>query len=132
MYDLAKDELTFLQDVGGKVEKPATGPVTTKDVADCMAIIVHTMIGQQVAAMMGRQLSSVGLRATAQGGIHPDPHAGSKSDDPRDLLSRAERGVLDASGGRVSPARGGKYNADGTTRRGSGRRTRPGLPRFRN
>lgn len=35
-FDLAREELKFLQDLGNKkIDKPSTGPVQTKDVADC-------------------------------------------------------------------------------------------------
>lgn len=34
-HELADLELRFLQDLGGKVEKPTSGPVQTKDIADC-------------------------------------------------------------------------------------------------
>lgn len=34
-YELAQQELTFLEDKGGVVDHPSAGPVQTKDVADC-------------------------------------------------------------------------------------------------
>jgi hypothetical protein len=44
---MRRSPMMSLQDVGGKVEPPETGPVTTKDVADCMAILTHSLIGEQ-------------------------------------------------------------------------------------
>jgi hypothetical protein len=132
-FELARVELMFLRDLGGKVEPPTTGLVITKDVADCMAIIVHTMIGAQVAALMGKRLMNVPVRGMAQGGIDPSLQS-VESNDPGDLLSRYGRDGRGnvATGAPVSPARGGKFNPDGTIRSGLGRRTPRGLPKFRN
>lgn len=67
-YDLLNLELTFLQDIGhNKVDHPTSGPVQTKDVADCVAIVVYELIGEQMA-LMASQLGG-GLSATAQGGF---------------------------------------------------------------
>jgi hypothetical protein len=129
-FDLARTELTFLQDVGGKVEPPDTGPVTTKDVADCMAILVHDLIGEQVAALVGSQLSAVPLGHTAQGGI--DPYPPDQRPGVFDQFSNVHGGSNMGSGAPVGQGRPNKFNSDGTLRRGGlGRRGR-GLPRHRN
>lgn len=55
-----KDELKFLQKKEGQpVVIPATsGPVTTKDIADCAAIITYELIGEQMASFLNETLSS--------------------------------------------------------------------------
>lgn len=70
-FELADLELTFLQDLGGRVEHPTSGPVKTKDVADTMAIVVYELIGDQMSAFIGQSLSNVPLGASAQGGMDP-------------------------------------------------------------
>lgn len=72
-FELADLELTFLQDLGGRVDHPTSGPVQTKDVADCMAIVTYELIGEQMSAFVGQMLSEVPLAAEVQGGFNPFP-----------------------------------------------------------
>lgn len=129
MFDLAKLELTFLQDTGGKVEPPETGPVQTKDVADCMAILTHTLIGDQIAAIIGQQLGALTPRpvAASQGGIRP------YSEEEIPWQHRALSNV-GRPGERVTypnfPNRR-PVNPDGTFARGWKRQRDSGLPRHR-
>jgi hypothetical protein len=52
-HEEARDELKFLQKKAGApvVIPPDSGPVVTKDIADCMAIIVYELIGDQMAML---------------------------------------------------------------------------------
>jgi hypothetical protein len=68
-HEWANQELTFLQDKGGKVEPPDSGPVQTKDVADCLAIVTYELIGDELAVMLGQQFSEVKLSPSAPGGM---------------------------------------------------------------
>ena len=70
-YELAELELTYLQDTGGKVDHPTTGPVQTKDVFDAMANVVYGFIGDQIASYTGRALSDVTLTGALPGGLPP-------------------------------------------------------------
>jgi hypothetical protein len=70
-FELAEQELTFLQDAGGKVEPPTSGPVQTKDVADCLAIVTYELIGAQMTAFIGKTLSELPLGGAASGGVKP-------------------------------------------------------------
>lgn len=54
--DLAKNELTFLVEKNGKVDKQDVGPVQTKDIADCLMECVMTIIGDQVNAFHAQSL----------------------------------------------------------------------------
>ena len=60
-YELAELELTYLQDTGGKVDHPSTGPVRTKDVFDAMASVADALIGDQMASYTGQAFSDVPL-----------------------------------------------------------------------
>ena len=127
-FRLARDELTYLQNVEGKIKPPTTGPVITKDVADCMAILTHDLIGEQVAAMLGQRLAGVRLRGSASGGINPYPPA-PKMNPLEQLSSFGERNSAPEYWG--FPGRRA-VNPDGTFVRGRRRRQGRGLPRHRN
>lgn len=67
------DELKFLQQVptGGKfpkVEKQDIGPVQTKDMADCIAEVVYTLIGNLHITTMRERLSESAMAGGAAGG----------------------------------------------------------------
>lgn len=51
--ELAKNELKFLQEKNGRVEKQSVGPIQTKDIADCMMTVVNTLIGDSISNMYG-------------------------------------------------------------------------------
>jgi len=72
-HEIADLELRFLQDLGGKVEHPTSGPVQTKDVADCIAIVTYELIGAEMAAFVGKSLGELPLAASQPGGIDPNP-----------------------------------------------------------
>jgi hypothetical protein len=69
---LASDELKFLQEVkSGKiprVEKQDTGPVQTKDMADCMMEVVEATIGDIMAKTVRQDLGTQPVRVGAPGG----------------------------------------------------------------
>lgn len=68
--ELADQELTYLQDLGHrKVDHPTAGPVQTKDVADCLAIVTHSLLGDTLAAFIGQALATLPLVGTQQGGM---------------------------------------------------------------
>lgn len=83
-YELAENELKFLIDKGNKVvDHPDSGPVQTKDVADCMFEVVYYFLGKQVQDMLAA-LGAERIRGGLQGGtlkvqkapqLHqPSPH----------------------------------------------------------
>lgn len=60
IYDLLELECLFLRKLNGdKVDHPDSGPVTTKDVYDAVSIVIHELIGADVAAYLGEQLSDL-------------------------------------------------------------------------
>jgi hypothetical protein len=48
LLELAKNELKFLQQKGNRVVKQNVGPVTTKDIADCIMEVVDHLVGDFV------------------------------------------------------------------------------------
>jgi hypothetical protein len=51
--ELARNELKFLQEKNGRVDKQSVGPIQTKDIADCIAEVVDALIGDSLHANMG-------------------------------------------------------------------------------
>ena len=70
----AAQELKFVQKPEGqmKVVCPDSGPVTTKDIADTIAINVHRQLGEQMAAFLGKDLRNQ-RPAMAMGPADADP-----------------------------------------------------------
>lgn len=87
-YEQAENELKFLIDKGNKtVDCPDTGPVQTKDVADCMFEVVYYFLGKQVQEMLAA-LGAERIRGGMQGGtlgIQKTPQTHQAS--PNDLFS---------------------------------------------
>jgi hypothetical protein len=67
-YELAETELSFLIDKGNKVvDHPDSGPVQTKDVADCMFEVVYYFLGKQIQKML-EALGQERIHGGLQGG----------------------------------------------------------------
>lgn len=100
-FELAEQELTFLQEDNAKVEHPTSGPVQTKDVADCLAIVTYELIGDQMAAFIGKTLTDLSLGATQQGGSRPFAPPPGQRDPVHERLSNwRARGHRPDPGGR--------------------------------
>lgn len=67
----AELELRFLQLVNGRVDHPSSGPVQSKDIADCMMECIDVLIGEQVNNFLHKELSNFRPGAALQGGIDP-------------------------------------------------------------
>ena len=68
-HEKADLELRFLQDLGGKVDHPTSGPVQTKDIADCIAIVTYELIGEHVSAFIGETLGQAKMGVAVPGGM---------------------------------------------------------------
>jgi hypothetical protein len=103
-YELAALELRFLQLKNGKVEKQETGPVITKDVADCLFECVWAILGDQVNSFIGGKLSNFPIGGMAAGGF--DPYSRER-DRPAvmDQLGGLHRRDWITRGGQANPAR---------------------------
>lgn len=62
---LLEQELKFLVEVNGKIEKQSIGPVTTKDLADCVMEVsyrlLHHQLDQHEKALMGKMKMAKGM-----------------------------------------------------------------------
>jgi hypothetical protein len=69
----AKDELRFLQKPEGqsKVLPASSGPVQTKDIADCIAIVTARLLGEQMKAYLAKDLKNQRPRGGMVGGTDP-------------------------------------------------------------
>lgn len=84
-------EMSFLQDFGGRVDKPTSGPVQTKDIWDAFSICVYELIGDEVATLMAEGLGGLKLRGSSQGGFEI-PGTGTDPDGVHSALSSFGRG----------------------------------------
>jgi len=68
---LLEQELKFLQEVNGKVDKQKFGPIRTSDVSDCLMVIVDQLLEDNFIKLeMRERLSNTELYPGAQGGYH--------------------------------------------------------------
>lgn len=70
-YEQAELELRYLQLKNGKVVKQDTGPIQTKDVADCLMECVWTILGSQVKSWTHQALSDLAPSGSLPGGSDP-------------------------------------------------------------
>jgi len=68
---LLSQELKFLQTKNGKVVRQTIGPVTTKDLADCVMEVTSELLADQIDRFeRNSRLSHTRLAAGAKGGYH--------------------------------------------------------------
>jgi hypothetical protein len=114
-------ELKFLQIQGGtgkfpKVDRQEIGPVQTKDMADCVAECINTLIGNKIMNRTRERLSQSAIYGGAQGGfgigVDPDPfqrggdpmgaagsyHYPTNKERAADAYQNPARGVLGGGG----------------------------------
>lgn len=90
-YEQAEQELKFLQKTADqKVDHPTSGPVQTKDVADCLMECAQVIIGEQVRAFLANTLSQLPVGAAQSGGFETFPQA---TKEAQEGLSRFGRQV---------------------------------------
>lgn len=109
-YALARAELRGLQYIRGRIEPSETGDVRTKDVADAMAHVVYTLIGEDATAIFDR-LANFPLRGTNL------PGPTSPFQDPDEDVFNRLRGPWQGRG---------PGGLGGVARRGGPRGPRPG------
>jgi hypothetical protein len=133
----ASEELKYLQEIKTsripRVECQEVGPITTKDVADCVMEVVESHIGNLIAGQERQELSEMGLRVGAPGGYNFGVNVGERGGarDPRLKDYYARRQGEQAMGGhpmRGGRSPGGNANASPTRRPVAGRPVRRRLP----
>jgi hypothetical protein len=90
----AQDELKFLQKPEGRsvVICPDTGPVTTKDIADCLAIVTAALLGEQMRAFVAADLARQRPGLSLPGGV--DPYDRFNPDASNPLAGQLGRGGM--------------------------------------
>lgn len=116
-YEQAELELRYLQLKNGKVEKQDTGPIQTKDVADCLMECTWTILGEQVRQWTHGELSQLALSGSVQGGF--DPHS---REYEAPVLGQELAGLGRRATGRTAAIRGGGLNPARNPLAGAGRR----------
>ena len=98
--DLVRKELTFLQEKNGRVDKPSSGPIQTKDIADCVMEVVDQLIGDIVGGPNMTEGMSYGMQA----GYAPGGYVTSTGTPFEAFYDGLHRGI--PSGGIRVPGRG--------------------------
>ena len=107
-FELAELEMKFLRKLpGDKVDHPAAGPVTTKDVYDAISIVIHKTIGGHIASAYGEQFKALrvgvampGMNAMASGEAQLGKSRPVTSGAVQDLFNRTRN---DRRGPRATP-----------------------------
>lgn len=97
---LLEQELKFLQETNGKVDKQKFGPIRTSDLSDCLMVIVDQLLEDNFIKLeMRDRLGNANLNVGGQGGYHTSnlPEGGISA---RDKLKRfgAQRSMTDYGG----------------------------------
>ena len=100
-HELAQQELKFLQESNGRVDHPTSGPVQTKDVADCLMAVTYKLIGGQMDLYIKDALKGTHTGGALQGGTTETTRRQSDS-SVHDALSGFGRG---RNTGSSNPAR---------------------------
>jgi hypothetical protein len=81
--EIAEMELKFLRKPSGlnKVDHPDSGPCTTKDVYDAMSIVVHKLLGNEIANAYGEHFSALMAVGTLAGPNNFNPQAARITDN---------------------------------------------------
>ena len=68
---LLEQELKFLQEINGRVDKQKFGPIRTSDISDCLMVCVDALLEDNFVKLeMRDRLSGANLSVGAQGGYH--------------------------------------------------------------
>ena len=98
-------ELRFLQLVNGRVDHPKSGPVQSKDIADCMTECVHVLIGEQVNNFVHADLANFRPSGSLQGGLDPFSKMRNDQTDEQKLATLSGFGSGRSNSPDGSPAR---------------------------
>jgi hypothetical protein len=118
-YDQARVELSFLQKPEGtnRVDHATTGPVQTKDLADCLVECTYVLLGEQMQNFLNRDLGSFGPRGALQGGVDPMERMSRGAEDPTQGLAGFLRSRGTPTGSRQPFARPGARGTGSGIRR---------------
>lgn len=116
----AEAELTFLTKPEGvnRVDPQTTGPVQTKDIADCLVQCVYTLLGEQMNNFLAKDLRNLRPHGGLPGGVDPLQRMTPES------MSSAQQDVIAALSGFARSRGGGRPGQDIPRLGGRGRRGR--------
>jgi hypothetical protein len=103
---LLEQELKFLQEINGRVDKQKFGPIRTSDLSDCLMVCVDALLEDNFIKLeMREKLGNTNLMIGGQGGYHTNNNPDNNI-SARDKLKRfgAQRSMRDYGGMR----RGGR------------------------
>jgi hypothetical protein len=66
--NLLGEELKFLQEKSGRVDKQTVGRIVTKDLADCVMVVVTELLKDQLSTLVSQEFDNRRLVGAAQGG----------------------------------------------------------------
>jgi len=92
---LLEQELKFLQEINGRVDKQKFGPIRTSDLSDCLMVIVDALLEDNFVKLeMRERLGNTNLYPGAQGGYH--------TTSPNDMQPKSARDRLRVFGAQRS------------------------------
>jgi len=95
LLELTKNELKFLQQKGNRVVKQNVGPVTTKDIADCLMEVVDYLVGDFInleGLSSGMAMGAMGgYTKNAIGAETPESFAHFYSKKPKPMRTRSAK-----------------------------------------
>jgi hypothetical protein len=120
----AKDELRFVQKPEGKekVVPPESGPVQTKDIADCIAIATARLLGEQMKAYLAKDLRNQRPHMAMAGTYDPLDRFSPESANPYAAALGKPMGAQGALARGMRPGMPGRMGRAGTGRMGAAAR----------
>ena len=86
---LLEQELKFLQEINGRVDKQKFGPIRTSDISDCLMVCVDALLEDNFVKLeMRDRLGNASLMIGAQGGYHTRNALDNTALSARDKLKR--------------------------------------------
>lgn len=106
-YPEAEAELTFLTKPEGvnRVDHQTTGPVQTKDIADCLVQCTYRLLGEQMNNFLNKDLRNLRPAGGLMGGVDPLARMSADNISPQEALSGFHRSRGAGRPGQEMPAR---------------------------
>ena len=104
---LLEQELKFLQEINGRVDKQKFGPIRTSDISDCLMVCVDALLEDNFVKLeMRDRLKNTDLHLGAQGGYHTGNVPGWQQLSARDKLRKFGSSRVQTDYGAMNRGRG--------------------------
>ena len=104
---LLEQELKFLQEINGRVDKQKFGPIRTSDLSDCLMVCVDALLEDNFVRLeMRERLAQTDLHLGAQGGYHTNNAPGWQQLSSRDKLRKFGSSRVQSDYGGMNRGRG--------------------------